>query len=165
MTLIYPGSFDLVTTGHIDIALRAAKFADKIIVAALENPNKKSLFTVAERVALLKEAFAANPKIEIASSDGLLSEFAKQKKADAILRGLRTSEDFERENKYAAGNSALSSIETIFLPATPALTFVSSSIINEAAAHIYKDDLDDSFIAQLVPPSVRVAVRNKFSQN
>jgi len=164
MLLIYPGSFDPVTTGHIDIARRASKFADGIIVAVLENPNKQTLFTAAERVALLKEAFAEDTKIKVESSDGLLAEFAKQKKADAIVRGLRTSEDFERENKYAAGNAALSSVETIFLPATPALTYVSSSIICEAAVHIYKNNLDDSFIAQLVPPSARAALRDKFSE-
>ena len=185
MTLIYPGSFDPVTIGHMDIARRAAKFADRIIIAVLENPNKQTLFSAAERVALLKEAFGTDgfgtdglgtdglgtdkfrldAKIEIESSDGLLAEFAKQKKADAILRGLRTSEDFERENKYAAGNAALSSVETIFLPATPALTYVSSSIICEAAVHIYKNNLDDSFIAQLLSPPARAALKEKLSQS
>jgi pantetheine-phosphate adenylyltransferase len=168
MILIYPGSFDPVTAGHIDIAKRAAKFASRLIIAVLENPNKQTVFSAQERFAFLKEAFSPEIKnIEIEIFTGLLAEFAKRKNADAILRGLRTSEDFENENKYAACNNALSAafgsgIETIFLPASPALTHVSSSIIREAAVHIYKNDLNDSFIAELVPPLARAALREKF---
>jgi pantetheine-phosphate adenylyltransferase len=169
MTLIYPGSFDPVTTGHIDIAHRAAKFAERIIVAVLENPNKQTVFSAAERLSFLNEALTGCGNIEIEMFSGLLAEFAKRKNADAILRGLRTSEDFENENKYAACNSALSEafgaqIETVFLPASPALTHVSSSIIREAAVHIYKNNLDDSFIAGLVPALARAALREKFSE-
>lgn len=165
MILIYPGSFDPVTIGHVDIIRRAKKFASRVIVAVLENPNKQTLFTAAERIAFIKEALADEP-VEVESFSGLLSEYAIKKDADAILRGLRTSEDFEHENKYAATNAALSEsfgaqIETIFIPATPALTFVSSSIIREAAAHIYKNNLDDSFIAELVPLSARSALNKK----
>ncbi|MCL2357607.1 MAG: pantetheine-phosphate adenylyltransferase [Defluviitaleaceae bacterium] len=163
MTTVYPGSFDPVTLGHTDIARRATKFADRVIVAVLKNPDKQTLFSVDERVALLKEAFAEDGKIEVESFDGLLADFVKQKNADAILRGLRSPEDFGRENKYAAANAALSSVDTIFLSATPALAFVSSSIVCEAAAHIYINDSDDSFVAQLVPPGVRAALRARFA--
>jgi pantetheine-phosphate adenylyltransferase len=168
MTLIYPGSFDPVTTGHMDIAKRAKKFASHIIIAVLNNPVKNTLFTVEERIGFLQEAFAGE-QFEIAAFSGLLADYAFQRGANAIIRGLRTSEDFETENKYAASNSALSSalfarqIETIFIPASPALTFVSSSIIREAAAHIYKENLDDSFIAGLVPPTARLALKNTYS--
>jgi len=167
MTLIYPGSFDPVTAGHIDIAHRASKLTHRLIIAVLENPNKETIFSTKERILFLKEAFK-NENIEIDSFSGLLAEYAKRKKADAILRGLRTSEDFEHENKYAACNNALSkafgnNIETIFIPASPALTHVSSTIIREAAAHIYKSNLDDLFIAELVPSSARAALRNKYS--
>lgn len=170
MILIYPGSFDPITAGHTDIICRAAKFAQRVIIAVLENPNKKTLFSVEERIAFIKEALRTKDTcpIEVDSFSGLLSEYALRKKADAILRGLRTSEDFEHENKYAVSNSALSAslgnqVETVFLPASPALTFVSSSIIKEAAAHIYKANLDDSFIAKLVPPLARAALQKSFS--
>ena len=167
MTLIYPGSFDPITNGHIDIAKRASKFATHLIIAVLDNPNKKSLFSVQERVAFLKETFSEE-SFEIDSFSGLLVDYVKRKNANAVLRGLRTSADFEFENKYAASNNALShalfshQLETIFIPASPALAFVSSSIIREAAAHIYKEGLDDSFIAGLVPPSTRDALRNLY---
>jgi pantetheine-phosphate adenylyltransferase len=171
MVLIYPGSFDPVTTGHIDIACRAAKLATRLVIAVLDNSNKQTIFTAEERISFLREAFSFEKNgcanVEIDSFSGLLAEYAKQKNADAIIRGLRTSEDFEHENKYAACNSAISrafggQVETILIPASPALTHVSSSIIREAAAHIYKKNLDDSFIAQLVPPSAREALRKKY---
>lgn len=167
MILIYPGSFDPVTTGHIDIANRAAKFAGRLIITVLDNFHKETLFSVQERISFLKEAFSSET-IEIDSYSGFLVEYARQKNAHAILRGIRTSEDFEHENKYAASNTALSNalfgnqIETIFIPASPALSHVSSSIIKEVAAHIYKTGLNDSFIAGLVPPSACIALRNKF---
>ena len=180
MTLIYPGSFDPITAGHMDIVRRAARFASTIIVAVLDNPDKKPLFSVEERCSFIKDAvvwrqISASEKGECAdiktdSFSGLLTEYAKMNNAHAILRGLRTSEDFERENKYAASNSALSrafhgeEMETIFLPATPALTFVSSTIIREVAAHIYAQNLDDTFIAELVPPTARAALRKVFER-
>jgi len=168
VTLIYPGSFDPVTAGHIDIARRAVKFADRLIIAVLNNPAKQTLFSAEERVSFLKEAFSGKEfiqkSVEISSFSGLLAEFARQKNADAILRGLRTSGDFEHEHKYAAYNSALTAnqTETVFLSSSPVYSFVSSTLIREAAAHIYKDDLDDSFIAGLVPTSVRAALQKIF---
>ena len=168
MTIVYPGSFDPVTTGHVDIVRRASKFAKHLIVVVLENPNKSTLFSVEQRILFLKEALANEAtSIEIDSYTGLLAEYAIIKKADVILRGLRTSEDFENENKYAVSNSAISEsfgnqLETIFIPASRALTFVSSTIIREAAAHIYKNNLNDSFIAELVPPSARLALKSSF---
>jgi pantetheine-phosphate adenylyltransferase len=164
MILIYPGSFDPVTAGHISVVRRAAKFA-KIIVAVLDNPNKKTLFTVRERISFLREALDA----EVESFSGLLADYAARKNADGILRGLRNAEDFTTENKYAAYNAAISQtfgkrVETVFLPSTPELSHVSSNIVKEAAAHIYENNLDDSFIAEIVPPSVRAALRNKFER-
>lgn len=168
MVLVYPGSFDPVTVGHIDIARRAAKFAERVIIAVLENPNKMPLFSVSDRLTFIKEAFAAEgSNIEVDSFSGLLAEYVVKKNADAILRGLRNSDDFE--SKYAASNSAIArslgkDIETIFIPATPALDYVSGSIVREAAAHIYKNGLPDTFVAEHVPPSARAALEKKFKR-
>jgi pantetheine-phosphate adenylyltransferase len=168
MILIFPGSFDPVTAGHIDIARRAAKLSERLIIAVLENASKQTLFSLKERTSFLEEALdSAN--IEIESFDGLMVEFAKIKNASAVVRGLRSSADFENENCCAAANNALyaafyqKNIETVFIPASPALAFVSSSVIKEAASHIYKKNLNDSFIAEHVPPLARAALRNKFS--
>ncbi|MCL1862811.1 MAG: pantetheine-phosphate adenylyltransferase [Defluviitaleaceae bacterium] len=172
MTLVYPGSFDPVSIGHINIARRAKKLCDRLIVAVLDNPNKTTLFAAQERIFFLKEAFHGDD-IEVDAFSGLLVEFVRRCNADAIVRGLRTARDFESENAYAANNYALSSgydqniyaaIETMFIPALPALSCISSSIIREAAANIYKHKLEDTFIAEHVPPSARAALRNKFER-
>ncbi|MCL2841725.1 MAG: pantetheine-phosphate adenylyltransferase [Defluviitaleaceae bacterium] len=132
MTLVYPGSFDPVTLGHIDIALRGAKLADRLIVAVLDNPNKRTLFTVNERVKLLKDAFRDTAKIEVSSFSGLLANYVELNKANAILRGLRNAGDFESESQYAVCNKMLSEgIDTIFLPASPHYAHISSSIVRE----------------------------------
>ncbi|MCL2217176.1 MAG: pantetheine-phosphate adenylyltransferase [Defluviitaleaceae bacterium] len=160
MTLIYPGSFDPVTMGHIDIALRGAELAGRLVVAVLDNPNKKTLFTVGERVALLKEAFAGNGKIEIDSFGGLLAEYAaKCVGKTAILRGLRSPADFESEARYAACNKLLG-IETLFLAASPSLAFVSSSIVREIAA-MGGDKNMDKMENLMVTPAVRAALAIK----
>ncbi|MCP4694457.1 MAG: pantetheine-phosphate adenylyltransferase, partial [Desulfobacterales bacterium] len=94
---IYPGSFDPVTNGHLDIAERGLKLFDKIIVAILCNPGKKSLFTVEERIEMLKESFKGKPNVEIDSFNGLLVDYAVKKNAQAVLRGMRAVSDFEYE--------------------------------------------------------------------
>ncbi|MDR0272854.1 MAG: pantetheine-phosphate adenylyltransferase [Clostridiales bacterium] len=164
MTIIYPGSFDPVTAGHIDIACRAAKLANRVVVAVLDNPNKKTLFTADERISFLAEALSSINNIEIDSFSGLLVEFVMKKNADAILRGVRNSEDFLHETKYAVNIREYKQIETIFLPATPALSYVSSTIIKEAAAHIYKTGSDNSFVKNLVPVSAQEALRKKYER-
>ncbi|MCL2223754.1 MAG: pantetheine-phosphate adenylyltransferase [Defluviitaleaceae bacterium] len=167
MTLIFPGSFDPVTMGHVSIARRAAKFADRLIVAVLENPNKNPLFSVAERTAFLKDALRDVKNLEIESFCGLLADYAQLKGADAILRGLRNSGDFEREAPYAAYNSRLSEteIETIFLPAAPQFAHVSSSIIKEAAAHMNEDRFGFTFLAEQLPPAARAAMQERMKSH
>jgi pantetheine-phosphate adenylyltransferase len=175
MTLIFPGSFDPVTDGHMDIIRRAAKLAQHLIVAVLDNPKKQNLFSAEERISILKEAVAeaadasSSQSIEITAFSGLLADFAVQKNATAIIRGLRSPEDFAQEHKYAAANTAISEalnkqIETIFLPSVPSLSQISGTVIREAAVHIYKNGLNDSFIAENVPTAARLALEFKFSQ-
>jgi len=176
MILIYPGSFDPVTTGHVDIAKRGATIAHRLIVAVLDNPSKKTMFSVDERVAFLQNAFVNEAKIEVDYFSGLLAEYAVRRGANAILRGLRNPGDFENETRYASYNNQLSGgIETIFLSANPALSFVSSSIVRELTAYatgrgigsdinseINSAKIDTkSLIYSMVPPVVQVAFAKK----
>jgi len=165
MTLIYPGSFDPVTLGHIDIAIRGAKIATHLIVAVLDNTSKTPLFPTAQRVAFLQDALGHVGNIKVDSFSGLLAEYARLNHATAILRGLRGPSDFESEARYAACNSLLSAnnIETIFIPASPSLSFISSSIVREAAFHISTSNLDDSALRNMVSPSVQEALKKRFS--
>lgn len=132
---IYPGSFDPVTNGHIDILERGLKLFDRIIVAVLINPAKRPLFTVDERLELLKKSTAHLPNVEVDTSEGLLVDYAAQKKAGAILRGMRAVSDFEHEFQMALMNRRLNrKIETVFLMTGLRWIFTSSSIIKEAAS-------------------------------
>ena len=163
MTLIYPGSFDPVTLGHTDIAMRGAKIATRLIVAVLDNTNKQPLFSTAERIAFLQDALGHIGNIEIDSFSGLLAEYAKHKHATAILRGLRSPGDFESEARYATCNRLLSAsnIETIFIPASPPLSFISSGIVREAA--LYINNLDDAALRNMVSPMVQDALKKRFN--
>lgn len=132
---IYPGSFDPVTNGHIDIIERGLKLFDRIIVAVLINPAKRPVFTVDERLELLKKSTAHLPNVEVDTSEGLLVDYAVQKKAGAILRGMRAVSDFEHEFQMALMNRRLNrKIETVFLMTGLRWIFTSSSIIKEAAS-------------------------------
>ncbi len=132
-TAIYPGSFDPVTNGHIDIIKRGLKLFDKIIVTILENPAKKSLFTVSERIELLEKSLKDIGNIEIASYGGLLVDYAVKRNAHAILRGMRAVSDFEFEFQMALMNRKLNrEVQTVFLMTGLRWIFTSSSIIKEA---------------------------------
>ncbi len=134
---IYPGTFDPITNGHLDIIRRALKIFDTVIVAIGENPQKKPLFSTEERVFLVKEAIKKLPenhRIEVESFSGLLIDFAKKKSACAIIRGLRAVSDFEYEMQLALMNRKLSNnIDTIFLLTSLKWIFLSSSIVKEVA--------------------------------
>jgi len=160
MTIIYPGSFDPVTLGHIDIAQRGAKVADKLIIAVLDNPNKKSLFSVNERLEFLQDALGNVPNIEIDSFSGLLAEYVARRRARAILRGVRGAEDFQQEVKYATYNNLLASIETFFIAASPSLQHISSSMVREAAQLIYANAYSDLALDSLVTSKVKAALKN-----
>lgn len=156
---VYPGSFDPVTNGHIDIAKRGLKLFDTIIVAILLNPAKKSLFTVQERMEMLKVSMHHLAGIEFDTFDGLLVDYAAKRNAHAILRGMRAVSDFEYEFQLALMNRKLNrDIETVFLMTGLRWIFTSSSIIKEAAQ--FGGDIED-----MVPPIVNRKIREKFKLN
>jgi len=131
---IYPGSFDPVTNGHLDIVARGLKLFDKIIVAIMHNPGKNAMFTLEERIDMLKASLKRFPNVEIDTFDGLTVEYAKKKKAQGILRGLRALSDFEFEFQMALMNRKLNrEVQTIFLMTGMRWIYTSSSIIKEAA--------------------------------
>jgi len=145
---IYPGSFDPVTNGHLDIIKRGLKIFDKIIVTILHNPQKKTLFSLAERIQLLETCLADCDNVEVASYDGLLVDYAEQRGAHAILRGMRAVSDFEYEFQLALMNRKLKrEIQTVFLMTGLRWIFTSSSIIKEAAE--FGGDIDDMVPAEV----------------
>jgi len=153
---IYPGSFDPITNGHLDIATRAAKIFEKLIIGVYETPNKPLLFTTEERVELIREAIADLPNVEVESFRGLTVDFAKRVKAQAMVRGLRMTTDFEREFDMAMMNKKLSpELELVCLMPRVEYQFLSSSLLKEAAS--LGGDIDD-----LVPKPVASALRKKF---
>jgi pantetheine-phosphate adenylyltransferase len=153
---IYPGSFDPMTNGHIDIAKRGLKLFDKIIVAILKNPVKEFLFTVEERVEMLEVSFKEFPNIEVDIFDGLLVDYAAKRKSNAILRGMRAVSDFEYEFQLALMNRRLNrEVQTVFLMTSFRWIFTSSSIIKEAAH--FGGDIED-----MVPPVVNQKLKEKF---
>lgn len=131
---IYPGSFDPITKGHLDIISRGAKIYDKVIVAVLVNMDKNCLFTIEERVDLIKRVTKNIDNVEVLSFDGLLVDFAKMHNSRVILKGLRTMSDFEYEFQMALMNSKLDSdIETVFMMTSSEFSYVSSSSVKQVA--------------------------------
>ncbi|HLJ77934.1 MAG TPA: pantetheine-phosphate adenylyltransferase [Acidobacteriaceae bacterium] len=129
---IYPGSFDPLTNGHLDLIARAAKIFDHLVVAILRNSSKSPLFTVEERVAMLSEGIAALENVSISTFDGLLVDFAREQRAHAVVRGIRAISDYEYEFQMALMNRRLSpEVETIFLMPDAKYSFVSSRLVKE----------------------------------
>ncbi len=134
MTGVYPGSFDPFTLGHKDIVERAAKFCDKLYIAVSENINKKHLFTLEERVEMIREVFAGNDNIIVESFNGLLVNYMQSKKAAYIIRGLRAVSDFEYEFQMAFANRSINNnVETIFMVPGSRYLFLSSTIVRDIA--------------------------------
>ena len=155
---IYPGSFDPVTRGHMDIIERASKTVDHLIVGVLVNSAKSPLFTVEERVALLKQVTAQYPNVEIRSFEGLLVDFARASGAHILIRGLRAVSDYEYELGYAFANHDLSygEVETVFIPAAREYMYLSSSSVREAAMVGARLDIFvDDKIAEIVKEKVK----------
>ena len=155
---IYPGSFDPVTSGHINIVERGIKLFDKIIVTVLHNSSKKTLFTVEERVEMLKSSLKEFSNVEVETFEGLLVNFAIKRNAHAILRGLRAVSDFEYEFQMALMNRRLNrEIQSVFLMTGLKWIFTSSSSIKEAAR--FGGD-----ISGMVPPEVLIKLKEKFNR-
>jgi pantetheine-phosphate adenylyltransferase len=153
---VYPGSFDPVTLGHLDIIHRAAKQFDRLIVAVLHNPGKNPLFTVEERKELLHAVTSDLENVEIDNFRDLLINYMHSRHADVIVRGLRAVSDFEYELQMASTNHKLSQdIETFFMMTNPQYSYLSSSIVKEVAKF-------QGPISDLVPPIVEEAIKRKY---
>ncbi len=157
-TVIYPGSFDPLTNGHLDVISRAAKLFDKVIIAVANNDQKKPLFTVEERVGLMQRAVKDLPTVEVDSFDGLLVDFVEKRQGQAIIRGLRAVSDFEFEFQLALMNRKLNErVETIFMMPKDTYTFLSSRIVKEIA-RLGGD------VTAFVPAHVGTALRAKLQK-
>ena len=133
--VVYPGSFDPVTYGHIDIIKRALKISDKVVVAVAHNTEKEPLFDIAERVGLLKRALKGIKDVEVDDFDGLVVDYVRKKKAHVVIRGLRMISDFEYEFQMALTNRKLAAnVETIFMMPSEQYSYLSSKLIKEAAS-------------------------------
>lgn len=155
---IYPGSFDPVTLGHLDVIKRASDLVDHLIVGVLKNSSKTPLFNVEERVELLKRTTQDISNIEIASYDGLLVDFAQERNADVIVRGLRAVTDFEYELQLAQINRKMSpKVDTIFLATSVDYAYLSSSVVREIARYHGKID---KFIPEIIIDDVFAKVHS-----
>ena len=152
---IYPGSFDPLTNGHVDIIHRGARLFDRIVIAVLINLEKAPLFTVPERVEIAREAFRGHANVEVDTFDGLLVDYARKRGAGVIVKGLRAVSDFEFEMQMALMNRRLNpDVETVFMMPTQPYTYVSSRLVKEVVA------LGGS-VHGLVPESVEKRLRDK----
>jgi pantetheine-phosphate adenylyltransferase len=157
---VYPGSFDPLTNGHVDIIRRGARLFDRIVVAILVNASKHPVFTVEERMAVMHEVFGDASNVEVDTFDGLLVDYARRKQAHAIVRGLRGMSDFEYEMQMALMNRHLApGVETVFMMPAEQYSYVSSHLVKEVAAH-------GGSVSGLVPPAVdrRLAAKRSASR-
>jgi len=153
---IYPGSFDPFTNGHLDVIERSTHLFDTLVVAVLENESKRPLFSVAERIAMMKEALRDHSSVEVGSFGGLLVDYAASQGATVILRGIRAISDYEYELQMALMNRRLHpEIETVFLLANEAYSFISSRLVKEVAGL-------GGDISGLAPPNVEAELKKKF---
>jgi pantetheine-phosphate adenylyltransferase len=156
---VYPGSFDPITSGHVDIIQRGLKIFDEILVAVLKNPKKKSLFTTKERMNMIQDFFVDHKDIEVKAFDGLLVEFAKNNNANIVIRGLRAISDFEYEFQMALMNRKLDSeIETLFMMPNLSYSFLSSELVREIF-------MLGGGLTDLVPVQVEKKLREKFKKS
>ncbi len=156
-TAVCPGSFDPVTHGHLDIVARAAKLFDEVTVAVLVNPGKSGLFSVDERVSMLREVTANLSGVTVEAFQGLLVDFCRERGIAAIVKGLRAVTDFDYELQMAQMNSRLAGVETVFVPTSPEWSFLASSLVKEVAAH-------GGDVSGLVPPAVLTRLHERLAR-
>ena len=154
LTGLCPGTFDPVTNGHLDIIERASRHFDRLVVGVLQNPSKAPLFSVEERVSLLKEVTSGLPSVEVGSFSGLLVDYARQQEANVIVKGLRAMTDFDYELQMAQMNHRLGGIETFFVATNPTWSYLSSSLVRDIAR--LGGDVEG-----LVPPVVKERLRDR----
>ena len=156
---VYPGTFDPVTLGHIDIIERASKLVDELIVGVLVNKNKVPLFTSEERVEMIKDSISHIPNVKVMAFDGLLVDFAKQNRASFVIRGLRAVTDFEYEFQMSQANRIIDpEVDTIFLTTSTKYSYISSSTVRELAS--FGGD-----ISKFVTKKVEKKVKDRIKQN
>jgi pantetheine-phosphate adenylyltransferase len=157
MLAIYPGSFDPITCGHLDVIQRGARIFDRFVIAVLRNEQKNPLFPVEEREVMVREAVRAYPHVEVDAFDGLLVDYARHKGAGVIVRGIRAVSDYEYELQMALMNRRLApEIETMFMMAGEVYSFISSRLVKEVIRL-------GGNISELVPPEVEVRLRNRLA--
>ena len=152
-----PGSFDPPTSGHLDVIRRCTHLFDRVVVGVVINPSKQSLFTLEERVGFLESALSDLPQVVVRHYQGLLVDFARREGAQVMVKGLRAVSDFDSELQMAQMNQTVGGIETMFMPTSPAWSFLSSSLIREVAS------LGGS-VAGLVPDNVAEAMKERFHE-
>lgn len=152
---VCPGSFDPITNGHLDIIARASKLYDVVHVAVMINKSKQGLFTVDERIAMIREVTGEYGNVVVESHHGLLVDFCKERDIPAIVKGLRAVSDFDYELQMAQMNNGLSGVETLFVPTNPTYSFLSSSLVKEVAAgggdvsHLLPDTVHRALVRRL----------------
>jgi len=151
---VYPGTFDPITNGHLDIIERASKHVARVIVAVSQNPSKQPLFTLEERLAIATEAVARLPGVEVDSFEGLLVDFCTRRGAKLVVKGLRAVSDFEYEMQMAQMNLRLAGVDTLFMVANPSFSFLSSSIVKEVSRF-------GGSVEGLVPPEAAARLKEK----
>jgi pantetheine-phosphate adenylyltransferase len=157
VTAIYPGSFDPITNGHLDVIRRGSKMFDRLIVAVGQNPGKKELFTTKERLEMIRHLVADMPRVSVEWFDCLTVEFAARKKADVMLRGLRNLSDVQYEFQLAMTNRTVAGIETVFIMTSEEFGYVSSTIVRQIA-------MLGGDVSKLLPPSVYQQLRYKLAK-
>jgi pantetheine-phosphate adenylyltransferase len=154
-TAVYPGSFDPLTCGHLDVIERAAEIFDLVTVAVVVNPQKRDpLFTLDERETMIRRSVEHLPNVQVDHFRGLLADFVRNRAATVIVKGLRVVSDFENEMSTALMNRSLSHVDTVFLPSDPRWSFVSSTLVKE----VYNLGAD---VTDYVPPAVLAVMRAK----
>ena len=154
--VVCPGSFDPVTNGHLDVIGRASKLYDEVVVAVLINQSKEGLFSVDERLEMLREVTKELGNIDVQSFEGLIVDFCRERDIPAIIKGLRAVSDFDYELQMAQMNSSLTEVDTVFIPTTPEYSFLASSLVKEVAKH-------GGDVSGLVPDFVLARLKAKFA--